>query len=97
MSRPTVAVLLFAFIVGLSSSQAADEHGEIRLTSPLSSIPWQLVVGPEDKFVAVSGRDRTISQFDLDDDEGVRDVIFPLFVQSLLTGQDRLPCRPAEN
>jgi hypothetical protein len=66
------ALLLVVALVALSgSADSAESQGEIRLRSPLSGVPYQLAIGPEGKFAAVSGRDGVVSQFDLDIKERV--------------------------
>lgn len=78
MARVVAAIvgLLGFLVVGAASADDTTERGEIRLTSPLSAIAWQLAVGPKDSFVVVSDRDGSVSLFDLNDEYGERSVFY---------------------
>ncbi|SFJ98023.1 caspase family protein [Bradyrhizobium sp. cf659] len=72
----TIVGLLGFLAIGAASADDTTERGEIRLTSPLSAIAWQLAVGPKDRFVAVSDRDGSVSLFDINDELGERSVFY---------------------
>jgi WD40 repeat protein len=76
MARAGAAIIGLLGFLAAGAVWADAERGQIRLTSPLSAIAWQLAIGPQDNFLVVSDRDGSVSLFDLNDEYGERSVFY---------------------